>query len=342
MISNEEKLLVNILYRLESKALYDVDLININFEKLIKIASSHLMLPAFFFNIKKKNLNHLFPDDFIKYLQNIYSINKARNEVLINEVKELSLLLYKNKINHIFLKGSALLLDNIFEDIGVRMIGDVDFIIQKRDLNKIKIVLKDNNYNTKSIDKYKFFKSKHLPKFINKNKIFAIEPHTELLTFGSRYIFNSKLYYEEFNHEINICNTPKPDLILLHCIYNFQIGDHGFTSSSYSHRSIYDTYKILNKYPDLINKIKIDRFIASFFMKIKDLNIPFFDLDHKFKFYPSFFYNIFKLYHRLKSKVYLRFVQSIEFLFNNKYRNYALPKIFNYFTNNNYYKNDKH
>jgi hypothetical protein len=100
MVCNEEKLLVNILYRLESEALKDVDLINIDFEKLIKIASSNLMLPAFFFNIQKKNLNHLFPDDFIDYIKNIYSINKARNEVLLNEVKELSELLYKNKINH--------------------------------------------------------------------------------------------------------------------------------------------------------------------------------------------------------------------------------------------------
>ena len=39
MVCNEEKLLVNILYRLESEALKDVDLINIDFEKLIKIAS---------------------------------------------------------------------------------------------------------------------------------------------------------------------------------------------------------------------------------------------------------------------------------------------------------------
>ena len=43
-------------------------------------------------------------------------------KILLKEAKELSELLYKNNINHIFLKGTALLLSNVFEDIGERMI----------------------------------------------------------------------------------------------------------------------------------------------------------------------------------------------------------------------------
>ena len=83
MVSVEEKLLVNILYREESESLQGVDIINVNFENLMKLASRHLMLPALFFNINKKNLSHLFPEDFIECIKNIYSINKARNEDFI-------------------------------------------------------------------------------------------------------------------------------------------------------------------------------------------------------------------------------------------------------------------
>ena len=146
MVCVEEKLLVNILYRAESEVLKDIDISHLNFEKLIKIASAHLMLPALFFNIHKKNLTCLFPEDFVDYIKNIYSINKARNEVLISEAKELSQLLHKNNINHIFLKGSALILSNVFEDIGERMIGDIDFIVQDKDKEKIKNLLYNKNY----------------------------------------------------------------------------------------------------------------------------------------------------------------------------------------------------
>ena len=51
----EEKLLVNILYRPGSEILKGIDPDNINFEKLITLSSGHLMLPALFFNINKKN-----------------------------------------------------------------------------------------------------------------------------------------------------------------------------------------------------------------------------------------------------------------------------------------------
>ena len=67
MISLEEKLLVNILYRQENEVLKGIDPDNINFEKLIKLASGHLMLPALFFNIQKKKASYLFPEDFIAY-----------------------------------------------------------------------------------------------------------------------------------------------------------------------------------------------------------------------------------------------------------------------------------
>ena len=85
MVSVEEKLLVNVLYREERESLQGIDISNVNFENLIKLASNHLMLPALFFNINKKNLSHLFPKDFIECIKNIYSINKARNKILLKE-----------------------------------------------------------------------------------------------------------------------------------------------------------------------------------------------------------------------------------------------------------------
>ena len=62
----EEKLLVNVLYRPESEILNGIEINDINFDNLIKLASRHLMLPALFFNINKKNISYLFPDDFIR------------------------------------------------------------------------------------------------------------------------------------------------------------------------------------------------------------------------------------------------------------------------------------
>jgi hypothetical protein len=275
MIPLEEKLLVNILYREEKEVLKGIDLNNINFEKLIKLASGHLMLPALFYNIKKKKVSYLFPEDFIEYIKNIFEINKARNEVLLSEAKELSALLVENNIKHLFLKGTALLLSNIFDDIGERMIGDIDFIIQHKDEEQVKKVLKKNNYCTSSnhVDSFRVFKPKHLPRMVNKNKTIAIEPHLELLSPKYRGLFNSKELLNDFKDEIKMIKTPCKPFLFDHCIYALQLEDKGFFYSNYSHRSIYDIYKLDCKKSLTIKSIKKDIFIKYFFLTIAEFKI---------------------------------------------------------------------
>ena len=52
--SKEEKILINILFK---KKKLDVKVFSkLDYDKLVKIASSHLVLPALYINIKKKNI----------------------------------------------------------------------------------------------------------------------------------------------------------------------------------------------------------------------------------------------------------------------------------------------
>ena len=331
MISLEEKLLVNILYRQENEVLKGIDPDNINFEKLIKLASGHLMLPALFFNIQKKKVSYLFPKDFIKYIKEIYSINKARNEILLSEAKELSELLYKNNIKHIFLKGTALLLSNVFEDIGERMIGDIDFIIQHKDEENVKRVLEKNNYCTSSnhFSLFRVFKPKHLPRRINKNKTIAIEPHLELLSPKYRGVFNSKKLINTFKEEIRAIKTPNEPFLFDHCIYALQLSDKGFFNSNYSHRSIYDIYKLDFKNSLTIKNIKKDIFIKYFFLTIAKFKI--FDITITTTFFGSYYDKSFRAVRLFSLKVYMRFTQIVELSVSRKYREYALNKIINFF-----------
>ena len=277
MVSIEEKFMVNILYRSESKILNGIDISTINFENLIKLASSHLMLPALYFNINKKNCSYLFPDDFIEYIKNIFAINKARNTVLLAEAKELSELLYKNNINHIFLKGTALLLTNVFEDIGERMIGDIDFIIQHKNEEKVIKLLNQHNYFGSSPERYqtlfKIFKPKHIPRFINENKIMALELHTELLTPGWRNVFNSKKLISTLKDKVKIIKTPNKPFLFDHCIYALQLEDQRIFNSLHSHRSIYDIYKLDCKKSLTIKNITKDIYIKHFFLTINKFKI---------------------------------------------------------------------
>ena len=277
MIALEEKFLVNILYRPASEILNGVDINNINFEKLITLTSGHLMLPALFFNIQKKKAAYLFPEDFIAYIKSIYAINKARNEILLDEAKELSELLVENNIKHIFLKGTALLLSNVFEDIGERMMCDIDLIIRHKDEEKIKKVLEKNKYfNQRSGNLNEFFKPQHLPRLLHKNKIIGIEIHTELLPALYRCIFSSKELIKDFKEEPKKNETPSTSFLFDHCIYGLQIDDRAFITNHHSHRNIYDIYKLYYQNSLIIKNSTKDIYVRHFFTTIEKFNI--FDL----------------------------------------------------------------
>ena len=329
MIALEEKFLVNILYRPASEILNGVDINNINFEKLITLTSGHLMLPALFFNIQKKKASYLFPEDFIAYIKSIYAINKARNEILLDEAKELSELLVEHNIKHIFLKGTALLLSNVFEDIGERMIGDIDFIIQGKDEEKIKKVLEKNKYcSKKPFSLFRFFRHRHLPRRVNKNKIIAIEPHLKLLNHRYRCAFNTKRLLNDFNEGLETIKTPRQSFLFDHCVYNFQINDGGFIGAKHSHRSIYDIYKLDCKKNVTIKNSTKDIYVKHFFMTIEKFKI--FDLQ-----LPSSFWSI---YHdkclRILMFIFIKILTIIskcsiliQLLCNNELRKRALSKI---------------
>jgi|TARA_B110000879_G_scaffold14615_1_gene18006 hypothetical protein len=335
MIRLEEKLLVNILYRPASELLKGIDINYINFEKLITLTSGHLMLPALYFNIQKKKASYLFPEDFIAYIRNIFEINKARNEILLSEAKELSELLFENNIKHIFLKGTALLLSNVFEDIGERMIGDIDFIIQHKDEEKTKNVLRKNKYTTiQAYHPFQIFKSTHIPRQVNENKTIALEPHFEFLRPRHRWIFNSKVLRNSFNEELKTIKTPSTSFLFDHCIYALQVRDRGFFIPCHSHRSIYDIYKLDCKNSLRINNIKKDIFIKHFFLnidKFKIFNIPVTNtllssyFDKLFRFLTISLFTI--------PTIPKKCLKIIQLFFNNKFRVRIVNKIRYHFSN---------
>ena len=339
MIALEEKFLVNILYRPGSEILNGVDINNINFEKLITLTSGHLMLPALFFNIQKKKAAYLFPEDFIDYIKNIFAINKARNEILLDEAKELSELLVEHNIKHIFLKGTALLLSNVFEDIGERMIGDIDFIVQGKDEEKIKKVLKyNNNCKSQKLNLWRLFKPTHLPRLVRENKTIALEAHLELLESRHRWIFNSKVLRNNFNEELKTIMTPSTSFLFDHCVYALQIRDKGFYIPYHGHRSIYDIYKLDCKSSLTTKNVKKDIYVKHFFMTIAKFNI--FDLQIPSSFYGLCHYKIFRFLTIASIKILIVIERYsnicsilIQLFFNNELRKRALNKIRIHYSN---------
>ena len=90
---------------------------------------------------------------------------------MIEEIKYISILFKDNHIDYKLIKGSALITENKYEyDIGERMVGDIDIIVNKKDLKKANNTLNQNGYTNKKL-KYYFWIPRHVPRHVNPNKL---------------------------------------------------------------------------------------------------------------------------------------------------------------------------
>ena len=112
-LNTEEKFFQDIIFtnNLIKKQIFT----ELDYNKLVMLSSSHLMLPSLYYNLKIKKYLHLIPEDLKKYLKNIYNLNRERNSILLSEAFELAGILNKHNIKFRFIKGAFYLIENIYE-----------------------------------------------------------------------------------------------------------------------------------------------------------------------------------------------------------------------------------
>ena len=222
MISNStHKTLITLLFRDPEYIINKLDFNKINYDDLVKLASGYLMLPALYVRIKQNKLLKFIDHDFKQYIKNIYELNKSRNSNLLKELRELSSLFQKNKIDHVFLKGSAYIAYGKFVDLGERMIGDIDVLVSKSDYEKSINLSKHFGYKNESVF---FVENRHYPRMVHSKKIFALEIHNRLLMKKNELLEPNFVLQNKIKTDYGIY-TPNKTQYILHTIYSHQIND---------------------------------------------------------------------------------------------------------------------
>ena len=264
----EIRLIIKIIFEKENfdKNVYK----KIDNKILIKILSSHLLIPIFYFKIKKLKLTKYFADELVQYLKEIYKINKSRNEVLIKETNAIVKILNKNNIDYVLLKGASFINSNLYDDNGIRMVGDIDILVNSKCILKASNLLLNHGY---SIDKDTPLISshRHLPRFIHDKKLFAVELHKRLIEkvsfkkLRTNDILKNKIKKYHYNF---LCSRNQIE----YNIYNHQLNNSGYYKLSYDLKNLYDTSLLVKK-----TKINNNRIINGYMKISKILNINIFD-----------------------------------------------------------------
>ena len=219
----------------------------IDWDSVVKVSTAHYVLPALYCNLQRANFLPYLPEELVGYMEHITNLNRARNQQIITQAKELNTLLLANNITPIFLKGTGNLLAGIYVDIGERMVGDIDFIFSKEDYPKAIELLRNFDYSEVNPCGYYFPGDKHYRRLQKEYAIAAIEIHSEIL--------GIEKYRKEFNYDFvlkdcqvvdDVCVLSYANKLNLSIIAN-QINDHGFEYKTMALRNAYDVFVLSKK-----------------------------------------------------------------------------------------------
>ncbi len=219
-------------------------------DDLVLLLSNHFVLPAVTLKFQKYGLLHLFPDEYQEHFLEILELNRKRNQEILEQLVEVSSAMENENIQPIYLKGTANLLDNLYYDVGERMIGDIDFLVPEKDYLKAAGLLLDMGYETKGglyLDGFQDMK--HYPRLFRKDVPADVEVHRIPVREQFSRKFNTELLgrHKKQIPGISNCYVSCNEHKLIHTFIHSQFSNLGHKHKKIGLRCLYDYFLLSQK-----------------------------------------------------------------------------------------------
>lgn len=217
----------------------------IDWQRFVALCSNHVILPAIYLKFQSHGIIDFLPLELAEFLKEIYDLNRSRNDQILEQLKEITEVLNKSDIHPVFLKGAAHLLDDLYSDIGERILGDIDILVPEKDYLPSVKLLENDGYSCFK-DSIKYFNVenlKHYPALSKPGYPTHLEIHRLLIDENYRW-FNPSIT----DKEKKTVNTLKGCFVLsdrhqiIHNFVHAQLHHGGHINGIVSFRDIYDLY----------------------------------------------------------------------------------------------------
>ena len=231
-------------------------------DRLVKVSSAHLIIPAVCEAFKRKRLESYLPNELMQYLEEISSLNQTRNLKILEQIDFIAKLFEKNKIEYVFFKGAAMLILKPYNTVRERMVGDIDILVANKDLFRANGLLINEGFFERFYNKVKLTKNiaenkhKHLNALNHSDYIASVELHRSVLDnkytkyLPSHLILSKSLY---LNKRYRI---PSQEYMWKLAILNWQYNDNGLKLNSLAWRPVLDVL-FLEPKVGLVNQLKV-------------------------------------------------------------------------------------
>jgi len=103
----------------------------LSWEAVVSLANNHLLTPAMWVVLNKKNLTVELPDGLRDYLRELHQLSKERNAQLQTQLLEAVRQLNHIDITPVLLKGAMHLVTDLYGDSGARIMTDIDLLVPR-------------------------------------------------------------------------------------------------------------------------------------------------------------------------------------------------------------------
>jgi len=120
----------------------------LNWDSILKLASLHGLSGLIYNCIKQCQNKKLVPHDILEEFKNKYRKTAYKNLIFINEYNNITADFNSKNIKILPLKGIAFLKE-LYHNIGLRSLSDIDILVKKKDLNLAEKTLQEMGYTKK-------------------------------------------------------------------------------------------------------------------------------------------------------------------------------------------------
>ena len=233
----------------------------INWNKFIWQCSNHLILQVIYLKFRKHELLSELPDQLTKKLSIIHQLNCDRNASILKQVDDITFALNKENIFPLFMKGTGNLLGGLYQDIGERIIGDIDFLVPEKDYLKAAGIMLAQGYEKPTPD-YGLSKSaKHYPRLFRKDVPADVEIHRAPVNIVHSKYFNTKMIFRDKKcvPAHSGCYIPSEEHNIFQNFIHSQFDHQGYRLADASFRDLYDLYLHSRRKKTITNSIPYKR-----------------------------------------------------------------------------------
>jgi len=212
-------------------------------EKMVNISGKHLVTPALYCSLSKKGLLNALPDDeLVAYFETILAANRDRNKRIIAQLHGIATQLNQADIEPLFLKGAASLATELYEDVGIRMMSDIDLLVPENRLMDSVAILEKMGYRAINANYTSYKNHHHYIPLVCDDEPAAVELHRRIFRnvpklLPAEDVWHDAMPFQFHNAHIKI---PSPHHRIQHNIIHTYLVDRHYSKATVSLRQLYE------------------------------------------------------------------------------------------------------